>query len=338
MAERFVSLQSLMRGTEVPILREGVPSFFGMPVAHTPRELAGADVAVIGIPAGTAASPGRRSDEWSGFEEAPANVRRHSIRYGGYLPELDLDAFEHVSVVDYGDAEIVPGDPERSIDKVARKVREVLEAGCRLITLGGCVPAANYAVIKGMATSTSGRVGVISLDAHGDCMPSFGTPGSDTKPVAGTWQARMWERYPNIDGTRHVEIGMRGPRNLRKMVEMYREKGAHWYPAARVREMGIAAVCREALPFAFDGTARAWFSLDMDVLDIGALPDWGDEPIGLSSLEVMTTVHEAGKSGVDALSFQFVAPRSAAAASVVGYTTVYLLAGWVLGGWIKAGC
>ncbi len=96
--------------------------------------------------------------------------------------------------------------------------------------------------------------------------------------------------------------------------------------------MGVAGVCREALPFSFDGTARTWFSLDMDVLDIGALPDWGDEPIGLSSLEAPTTIHEAGKLGVDALSFQFVAPRSSSAAAVVGYTTVYLLAGWVLGG------
>ena len=59
--------------------------------------------------------------------------------------------------------------------------------------------------------------------------------------------------------------------------------------------MGIDAICAEAVPHAFDGTARTWCHLDMDVLDIGAVPDWGDEPLGLSVWDVVRVVHESAR-------------------------------------------
>jgi arginase family enzyme len=141
----------------------------------------------------------------------------------------------------------------------------------------------------------------------------------------------MWDHFPNVDPTHHAEIGMRGPRNVREMVETYRKKGAHFYPAARVREMGIDALCRDALPRVFEGTERTWLHLDMDVLDIGVVPDWGDEPLELSAWDVVKVVHEAGKAGLDALSFVYVAPRSDAISALVSYIVVYYLAGLVLG-------
>lgn len=335
MSTRFVSWSSLTQGLEVPVLREGVPSFLGVPVARTPRDLAGADAAIIGVPYDRPATAGRPANQWSGYRHAPTHVRLHSLRFGGYLPELDLDVFEHVRLVDYGDAEMVEGDLGRGIENVARKVQEVVEAGCRPITLGGFSPCASYAAVKGMAAATPGRVGVISLDAHGDCLDA--EPGGTRDPGSATWEARMWDHFPNVDPTRHVEIGMRGPRNVRQMVQTYRTKGAHLYPAAAVRQMGVDALCREALPLAFRGTERTWLHLDMDVLDIGALPNWGDEPLALSTWEVAKVVHEAGKAGVDALSFVYDAPESPAASAVVCYVVAYLLAGWVLGGNVGKG-
>ena len=330
MTERFVSWTSLRSGTEIPLVREGVPSFLGVPVARTPGELAGAHAAIIGIPWDRPPTAGRPSDQWAGFREAPAAVRRGSLRYAGYVPELDLDVFEHLRLVDYGDAEIVDTDLPRSIDNVARKVQEVLEAGARPITLGGFSPCATYAVVKGVAAMTRGRIGVVSLDAHGDCLDA--EPGGSRAPGSATWEARMWDDFPNVDPAHHVEIGMRGPRNLREMVETYRKRGAYWCPSARVRQAGIETILKEALPRAFQGTDRTWFHLDMDALDFGAVPDWGDEPLGLSAWDVTRTVHEAGKAGLDSFSFVYIAPRSNAISALVTYLVVYLMAGWVLGG------
>ncbi len=331
MAERFVSKFSQLHGTEIPVLREEVPSFLGVPIARTPKDLAGADAAIIGIPYDRPATAGRPADQWDGYRKAVADARRYSLRYAGYIPELDLDTFEHVRLMDYGDAEIVE-DVKQSTENVARKVREVLEAGCRPITLGGFSPCATYAVVKGIAAHTPGRVGVISLDAHGDCDDSQFGPHGSREPDSATWEARMWDDFPNVDPTRHIEIGMRGPRNDRRLVQKYRTLGAHLYPAAVVRAKGVEALCREALPAAFQGTERTWLHLDMDVLDIGAVPDWGDEPLGLSTWETIMLVHAAGKAGIDALSFVYIAPNSHAVGAVVSYAVVYLMAGWVLGG------
>jgi len=330
MEERFVSKFSLINGTEIPVIREGVPSFLGVPVAQTPEDLKGADAAIIGIPYDRAATAGRPSDQWTGYRDAPAHVRRQSLRFGGYLPELDLDVFEHVALVDYGDTEI-GSDVGRSIENVARKVQEVVSAGCRPITIGGLSPCASYAVIKGIASTTEGPVGVISLDTHADCNDTEYGPEGSREPGSATWEARMWDHFPNVDPVHHVEIGQRGPRNTRKQIQTYQQKGAHLYTSWAVRQMGVDALCLEALPRVFQGTKRTWFHLDMDVLDIGAVPDWGDEPLGLSTWEVIKVVHEAGKAGIGGLSFVYVAPNSAAIGAVVSYTVVYLLAGLILG-------
>jgi agmatinase len=333
MPERFVSLHSMMAGVEIPTVRDGVPSFLAVPVARTRQDLEGADAVIIGVPYDRPASAGRPAGQWSGYRDAPVETRKGSLRYAGYLPEHDLDVFEHLKVVDYGDAEIVDTDLPRSIDNVARKVQDALEVGARAITIGGFSPCATYAAARGVAATTRGRVGVVSLDAHGDCLDV--EPGRGREPSSCTWERRMWDDHPNIDPTHHLEIGMRGPRNVREMVETYRKKGAHFYPSARVREMGIEKLCQEALPRAFTGTERTWLHLDMDVLDIGAVPDWGDEPLGLSVWDVTRVVHECGKAGLDALSFVYVAPRSHAISAVVSYIVVYYLAGLVLGGRVK---
>ena len=328
MTERFISLYSQMSGTEIPTIREGVPSFLGVPVARTSADLAGADVAIIGVPYDRTPTAGRPTDQWAGYRDAPVNVRKSSLRFRGYLPEYDLDVFEHLRVVDYGDAEITDDLP-RSIENVARKVQDAIEAGCRPVTIGGFSPCASYAAIKGIAAATNRTVGVISLDAHGDCLDR--EPGGSREPGSATWEARMWDHFPNVDPTHHVEIGMRGPRNLREMVETYRRKGAHWVPAAEVRRQGIQSICETELPHAFSGCAYTWLHLDMDVLDIGAVPDWGDEPLGLSAWEVTKVVYEAGHRGLNGLSFVYVAPKSAAIAALISYVTVYFMGGLVLG-------
>lgn len=51
----------------------------------------------------------------------------------------------------------------------------------------------------------------------------------------------------------------------------------------------------------------------------------GDEPLGLSAWDVVKVVHEAGKAGLDALSFVYVAPRSDAISALVSYIVVYYL-------------
>ena len=115
------------------------------------------------------------------------------------------------------------------------------------------------------------------------------------------------------------------------MVEKYRDVGARLYTSAEVYERGIKPITAEAMDKSFSDASRTWFHFDMDVLDIGAVPEWGDEPLGLSARECVHVVHEAGKRGLSGLSFVFVAPHPGTSAIAI-YTTVYYMAGLVLGG------
>ena len=65
------------------------------------------------------------------------------------------------------------------------------------------------------------------------------------------------------------------------MVEHYRRRGACAVPMAELRRRGMASVLADAIPRVFTGSARTWFSLDMDVLDISVLPGGRSEPIGI---------------------------------------------------------
>jgi hypothetical protein len=54
-----------------------------------------------------------------------------------------------------------------------------------------------------------------------------------------------------------------------------------------------------------------------------------------SQRDVTKIAHEAGRRGLDGLSFVYVTPRSSATASIVSYVIVYVMAGWGLGGHVR---
>ena len=94
---------------DFPMLMAETPTFMGVPVAKTPNDLKGADAVIIGAPYVATSSEeymGVSKYEWI---QAPKRVRQQSIRYkSGYIQDFDIDIFEKLYVVDYGDADIPP--------------------------------------------------------------------------------------------------------------------------------------------------------------------------------------------------------------------------------------
>ena len=92
-----------------PMIDEETPTFMAQPHAKNKQDLKGADVVVIGSPYVSSSS-----DEWAGIAKehwlaAPKRVRQQSIRYqSGYVQDFRLNVFDHLKLVDYGDAEIPP--------------------------------------------------------------------------------------------------------------------------------------------------------------------------------------------------------------------------------------
>src|SRR3954466_5821986 len=100
----------------------GLLTYSGMPYTQDPAELQGVDAAIVGAPFDDLVSdrPGTRF--------GPRAIRAASCPPGPHL-EAGVDGFAELNVVDYGDAPIVPADPQRSHQAIEQTVGEVLDAG-----------------------------------------------------------------------------------------------------------------------------------------------------------------------------------------------------------------
>jgi agmatinase len=278
--------------------------------------------------------------EWAA---AAQRVRQQSARYpSGYIQDFDLDVFEHLRVVDYGDADI---DPEvfntKTFDTVIKaqrgveaKVRDVLDAGAVPIVLSQNSPCGSYAIAKPIAERTDGSVGVVSLDTHWDIQGLDSDTGDPRIAGAASWKAKMYEFHDNMPVRNLVEIGERGMIEDKERVRAFLANGANFYPMWKVRRIGVEALCDE-LDHAYDGTDAVYAHFDMDVLG-GAGPAPGDilgnlaEPIGMTDYEVIRIAHEVGKRGFDGLSFICIPPGSEVVYRTIVYVVMYMLAGKAL--------
>ena len=253
-----------LKESDYPMINADTPTFLRQPHARRPEDLKGADFAIVGSPYATGDYFGVSRKVWA----AAANrVRKVSIMYSGYLQEFDLDVLEHFKIVDFGDAEAEVEEltPENILEAqraVETKVGQVLDAGVIPIVIGQNSPCASYAVAKAIAERTRGNVGVVSLDEHWDLGYYRSTTLDDTTRdprIAGhgNWKSKLYEWHKNVHPRNLVEIGERGMLESRKLVRGFLEKGAHFYPMWKVREIGIEQLCSE-LRYAYDGTDAVW--------------------------------------------------------------------------------
>ncbi len=334
-----------VKDRDFPMLDEDMPTFMGVPHARDAEDLAGADVAIIGAPYVAGAKGKYAGVDKSEWVLAPKRVRQQSIRYpSGYVQDFDLDIFEHLKVVDFGDADLSPevnANPTaenilKAQATVETKVRDVLEAGAIPVVIGQNSPCGSYAIAKPIAERTQGKVGMISLDTHWDAKPIDWLTKDPRIAGSGNWKAKTYEFHDNFSIPNLVEIGERGMLEPKEIVRYYLENGAHFIPMWKVRtELGIDGLCRE-LRHAYDGTDAVYVHFDMDVIG-GAGPAQGDilgdlvEPIGMSDFEVIRVAHEIGRHGLDGLSFICIPPGSAAVYRLIVYIIVYLMVGLIQG-------
>jgi agmatinase len=172
----------------------GPATFFRLPYV---RDLAGVDVAVVGVPFDTGVT------FRIGGRFAPAAVRAASVMARPYNPHLDVKPFEVLSCVDYGDVAIVPGYTARSYDAIEVEVAPIVEAGVVPLLVGGD-HACTLPHLR--ATRSKGPVAVIDFDSHTDAWDSY----FGEKYNHGTWMRRAIEEGL-VDVGRSIEVGLRGP-------------------------------------------------------------------------------------------------------------------------------
>ena len=324
-----------------PMIEAEMPTFMGSPHATKPADLQGADAVIIGAPyvaTSTEMYAGVHKNEWIA---APKRVRQQSIRYpSAYIQDFDLDVFEHLTTVDYGDAAIPPEvmenqSPEnilRAQAAVEEKVGHALDAGAVPIVIGQNSPCGSYAIAKPIAERAQGPVGCISLDTHWDAQPLDHLTNDPRIAGSASWKAKMYEFHENMHPRHLVEIGERGMLESKEIVRRYLGLGARFISSWEVRtSLGIEGVVNE-LDRAYDDTEGVYVHFDMDVIG-GTGPAPGDilgeavEPIGLTDYEVIRIAHEIGKRGLSGMSFICIPPGSAVVYRTVVYVIMYMLAG-----------
>jgi agmatinase len=237
---------------------------------------AGVDAAVVGVPFDTATT------FRSGPRFGPEAIRSASALLRPYNPALDVDVFEHLSVVDWGDVGVTPGNALRTTEQIAEHLAPLAGAGITTVVLGG-----DHSVALGELrahAAAHGPVALVLLDAHAD-----------------TWDEYYGERY--FHGTpfrraveegllrpeRSLLAGMRGSLYAAGDVDEARGLGFEVLSTEELRRLPPAeygARVTERL-----GDAPAYLSFDIDVIDPAFAPGTGTPEVGgLSSWEALAYV------------------------------------------------
>jgi len=259
----------------------GLPSFAGAPYTEDPAELAGADVVIVGAPTDDLVSdrPGARF--------GPRAIRAAGAPPGSHL-EAKVDAFSRLKVVDYGDAPVLPADPERSHEAIERTVGEVLSARAVPIVLGGDHGIAEPDIRA--CARLYGPVGLVHFDAHADTGKQvFGVEVSHGTPMYRLVEAG------HVDPSRYVQIGLRGYWPGEEEFAWQAERGITSLFMHDVRELGIREVVGRALGVTGDGPV--FLSVDIDVLDPAFAPGTGTpEPGGMTTADLLWACREIAAS------------------------------------------
>jgi formimidoylglutamase len=268
-----------------------LPVYVGLSTYHTPRgepERAHpprrqVDCAIVGAPFDDAVShrPGARF--------GPRAIREANYGTGSLNSlQLDVEPFEVLTVVDAGDANIVPAWIDRGHALIYRKVREVAETGAIPFVLGGdhsiTWPAATaIAELRGPRS-----IGIVHFDAHAD------TANDDWGVLAGhgTPMRRLIESGA-VKGKNFVQVGLRGYWPPVETFDWMKENGLRYHFMREIEERGAEAVIADAIDEALDGPDLIYLSVDIDVIDPGMAPGTGTpEPGGMLTREVLRAVRQ----------------------------------------------
>jgi agmatinase len=240
----------------------GIRTFMRLP--HV-TELAGVDAIAYGIPFDTATS------YRTGPRFGPEAIRSASALLRPYNPALDVNLVETLSVVDYGDVPVSPGDTERTYAQVEEALAPVVDAGVFPAALGGD-HSVTLAELRALARR-HGPLALVQLDSHAD-----------------TWEEYFGQRYFHgttfkraaeeglIDPRASVQAGMRGSLYGAADLDAARELGFTLLTTDELRDLGpegYVTLVRDTI-----GSRPVFLSFDVDFLDPAFAPGTGTPEVG----------------------------------------------------------
>jgi agmatinase len=274
-------------GSDLPYYSDWRGSFEKLPWATDDEAIraAGAQVAIVGAPfdEGVSSRPGARF--------GPRAIRMAPTAWGAdyaWSIQLDTEPYANMTVVDAGDAPVVPTRPERALRVIHEKVLRVARAGAIPIVLGGD-HSITYPSAAAVARHVWPRaVGVVHFDAHADTgAEQWGNLYAHGEPMRRLIE-EGW-----VAGRNFVQVGLRGYWPEKETFEWMRQQGMRWHTMVEIEERGSEAVVAEAIAEALDGPDCIYLSVDIDVVDPGMAPATGTpEAGGMLGRELLRAVRQ----------------------------------------------
>jgi agmatinase len=251
-----------------PLDAQVIPRFAGirtyMRAPHV-TDLAGVDALVYGIPFDTATS------YRTGPRFGPEAIRSASALIRPYNPALGVDVVESLSLVDFGDVPVSPGDTERTYAQVEEALAPIVDAGIFAVALGGdhSITLAELRVLA----RRYGPLALVQLDAHGDTWEQY----FGQKFFHGTTFKRAVEEGV-VDASASVQAGMRGSLYGAADIDDAKDMGFTVLTTDELRDLGAeayGALVRDTV-----GDRPVFMSFDIDFLDPAFAPGTGTPEVG----------------------------------------------------------
>jgi agmatinase len=259
-----------------PLDAQVIPRFAGvrtfMRLPHV-TDLAGVDVAAVGIPFDTATS------YRTGARFGPEAIRSASALLRPYHPVLKIDLVETLSIVDYGDLPVAPGDTEGTYARVEEGLAPLVAAGVVPLVMGGD-HSITLAELRALARA-HGPLALVQLDSHADTWESY----FGQRYFHGTTFKRAVEEGL-LDASASVQAGMRGSLYGEADLDAARDLGFQVVQSEELRALGPDGYAE--LVRARVGDRPVFLSFDIDFLDPAFAPGTGTpEVAGFSTAEAV---------------------------------------------------
>ncbi len=231
---------------------------FGYLSCPVTRDLADADVAVMGIPydLGTTGRAGTRFGP-QGIRRASANLRWEEKRWPWRFSVMD-----RLNVVDYGDLEFPPGESEPMLELVTETAANIMSQGKKLLSFGGD----HFVTLPLLrpAHQVHGQLAMIHFDAHTD------TYQDDTKYDHGC----MFYHAPReglISAANTIQLGIRTEYDVE-------DHEFTVLDAATVNDMPVEQIVSKVREVV--GDMPVYLTFDIDGLDPAYAPGTGTPVVG----------------------------------------------------------
>jgi agmatinase len=266
----------------------GITTFMRLPAS---RELKNVDVAIVGVPydSGTSFRSGTRF--------GPRKIRELSLLLWGFNNVLGVSPTDLLTIVDYGDIEVVPVEILKTMGNITQEISDILQKSTTVISLGG-----DHSISLPLLRAHKAQFGplaVIHFDSHPDTWDEeyAGQPYSHGTPFRRAIEEGL------IDTNSYVQIGIRGPVSDANDLLEARKMGARIFTIDQVFEAGIPSIIRELHTIVSD--RPVYISLDIDAVDPAFAPGTGTPEVGgLSSYHILQLVR--GLQGLNFVGFDLV--------------------------------